>query len=135
MTGTFVIRNYRKTDYDVINSWWLGQGEMPPESDMMPEDSSFVCEIGGAPALAVTVYLTNSKAFAMTDNFVGAPALKGPLRREAAQALSNHIADFARRQGYKRLFCMCYRESLEKRYNELGYRTTIRNVTTFVRDL
>jgi hypothetical protein len=130
-----LIRPYKATDFPLVKSWWNAANEVAPLPEMMPEDSSFITEIDGRPVLAVTVYLTNSKAIAYTENFIGDPEYKGSSRREAASMLSDHIATFAKERGYQNLLCIASTQKLVGRYEELGYVKTLENVSTFVRRL
>jgi hypothetical protein len=129
------IREYQTSDWPVVKSWWKASGEMAPLPDMMPEESSFVAEVDHVPALAVAIYLTNTKELAYVENFVGNPAMSGKKRREAALILSDHIAKFAKGRGFKRLMCMTEKKPLVGRYKELGYKPTLGGVTTLVREL
>jgi hypothetical protein len=129
------IRPYRESDWPTIEGWWIASGETPPLPTMMPLESSFVAEIDGKPALAVTVYLTNTPEVAYTENFIGNPKLRGSERTSAAVILSNHIAEFAKAKGFKRLLCMTEKWALRARYQQLGYEPTLSGVTTFVRSL
>lgn len=129
------IRNYRKDDWAMIESWWKASGEIAPLPAMMPPESSFVAELDGVPALAVSVYLTNTPEVAYTENFIGNPEVRGDGRRLAALALSDHIAKFAKDMGYRRLLCMTEKPKLMSRYIELGYEPTMSGLTTLVRRL
>lgn len=129
------IRNYRKEDWAMVESWWAHASEISPVPGMMPEESSFIAEVDGIPALAVTVYLTNTPEIAYVENFIGNPAVKGGSRREASVLLSHHIAGFARGRGYRRLLCMTEKPKLMDRYQELGFSPTLSGVTTLVRVL
>ena len=129
------IRPYKQSDWETVLSWWKASGEMPPFENMMPLASSFVAEIDGKPALAVAIYLTNTKAAAYVENFIGNPDMKGSDRRQAARELSDHLAKFAKERGYQCLFCMSEKDVLHKRYFELGFHPTLSGVTTFVRPI
>ncbi len=121
--------------FTIVTSWWAAANEVGPTEDMLPPDSTFIAEIAGEPALCVTIYLTNTRSLAYVENFAGNPALKGGERRLAARLLSDYIANFARSLGYKNLICLAHREPLVRRYQELGFKPTITNVTAFVRSL
>lgn len=68
----------------MIQSWWKLQNEFPPTLEMLPEESTFICEHNKIPLTAITVYLTNSLEFCMLDNFVGNPEMRGDLRKQAS---------------------------------------------------
>jgi hypothetical protein len=128
------IRNYSKADWPEIESWWKVSGETPPLPTMMPPESSFVAELEGKPALAVAIYLTNTPELAYVENFIGNPAMKGSDRSMGASLLADHISNFARSRGYKRLLCMTEKQALKGRYIQLGFQPTLGGVTTFVRN-
>lgn len=127
------IRNFKRSEFETVVSWWNKANEQPPVIGMMPEDTTFIAEINGRPSLCVTLYLTNSKEICYVENFVGNPDVNKNKRKEAAKILSDYIAVFAGQLGYKRMMCMCYKEPLVKRYQELGYTPTLNGVTTFIR--
>lgn len=127
------IRPYRKDDWAQVDSWWKESGEIGPLETMMPLESSFIAEIDGTPALAVTLYLTNTPELCYVENFIGNPALKGGERRLATYMLLEHITKFANLLGYKRLICMTEKPILVERYKEIGFTPTLSGVTTFAR--
>lgn len=128
------IRNYSNTDYPMIESWWLECGEIAPLPGMMPEESSFVAEIDGVPALAIALYTTNTFELAYLENFIGNPAMRGEVRQKAASELVEHTVADAKRRGYKRLMCMTEKSILTSRYSQLGFYPTLCGVTTLVRN-
>ncbi|MES2355615.1 MAG: hypothetical protein V4568_14695 [Pseudomonadota bacterium] len=128
------IRPYHEADWRMVDEWWGSTGEVHPLPSMMPTDSSFIAEVGGVPALAVTVYLTNSTEVAYVENFIGNPSLSGESRRAAASVLADYISVFAKSLGHKRLVCMTEKESLVKRYKELGFIPTLSGVTALMRE-
>ena len=137
MNNKFTIRNYCAQEYEEIFSWWFRRNEPGPEPDMLPEESTFIIEIDGRAAYCVTVYVLNTKAVAWVDNFVRNPAIVGPkaLLREAVAALQSHLEHFARERGIRRLFCFSYQDALKKRYAEIGYRETLGQVSTFIKEV
>lgn len=129
------IRPYRNEDFAEIQSWWAAAGEVAPLPGMMPEESSFIAEIDGVPALAVAIYLTNTPELAYIENLIGNPILKGPDRQQAMKFLVGHFCQFAKSHGHKRLLCMTEKDKLVSRYSELGFSPTLGGVTTLVRSL
>lgn len=129
------VRPYRESEFRMIEAWWHEQNEVAPLPSMMPIDSSFIAEIDGKPALAITIYLTNCKEVAYLENFVGNPAMKGSDRRVASHILLDHVQKFAKARGFRNLLCMAHKPQLERRYVELGYRQTLGGVSTFLRNL
>jgi hypothetical protein len=129
------VRHYKHTDWPEISAWWAHSGEVSPLPLMMPEESSFIAEVDGEPALAVALYLTNTPELAYIENFVGNPKLAGPKRREAAHVLVETFCKFAKERGYNRLLCMSEKPVLVKRYMELGFQPTLSGLTTLVRSM
>lgn len=133
-SSRFRIRRYSYSrDWKTILGWWRDSGEVPPLPQMMPEESSFVAEVDGQLALAVTVYLTNTHEVAYVENFIWSQSLRGRTRRAGARTLCEHISRYARERGYLRLVCMSEKASLQHWYQDLGFTPTVRGVTTFVR--
>ncbi len=129
---SFTLRNLQSHEVASVINWY--GNEPSPTSDMMPLESTFICEISKVPALCVTLYLTNSSV-AYIELFIGNPDIKGPLRREAAQALVNHFQRFAREKGYTKLLCLAPNEALRRYYQKLGYTPTIDNVSVLLKEL
>lgn len=129
------IRNFKQSDYPMIYNWWSVQKEQAPLLGMLPEESTFVLELNKQPALCVTIYLTNTKELAYVENLVGNPELKSKERKEATYHLNEHLKEFAKSKGYKRLVCMSEKAQLKNYYTSLNYTETLNNVSTFVREL
>lgn len=127
------IRAYKDDDYEMIKTWWDRAGEVGPLPGMMPLDSSFIASIDGIPALAVCLYLTNTREISYVENFIGNPVMKSLKRREATIVLLDHITRFARDLGYKRMICMSEKPVLAQHYKSIGFTPTLSGVTTFVR--
>lgn len=127
------IRLFKKDDYELIRSWWIKANEFPPYQEMLPEESTFILEIDNQPKMCLTVYLTNCKFFAYLENFIKDPEFKNS-KNEVNQLLE-HAEKFAKDKGYKVLFCLAYKDKLKKRYEELGYKNTLNNLSSFVKEL
>ena len=119
----------------MIREWWIAAGSPAPTMDMMPENSSFVLEVDGKPLLAVTVYMTNSKQIAWVDNLISSPLPFKGNRRDYVEEMQKFLEIWAKTEGYKSLFCFSEKEVLVKRYMELGYMPTLKNVTTLVKEI
>ena len=126
------VRPYLPTDYDLIHSWWIASGEVPPQKDMMLLDSSFVLEDEGRPVMTITVYLTNTPAFAMVENLVKAPGYKN---KKAVAYAFRYAEEFAKRMGYKRTVCFGFKEKLTNLYTSLGYSPALTGLTSLFKEL
>lgn len=125
------IRNFKKNDFETILSWWNEVKEIGPTIEMLPEESTFILEINNVPKMCVTVYLTNTNYVAYAENFVKAPGLSN----KYSKTLVNHIEKFTKDKGFKVLLCLSYKEKLKRRYEKLGYRNTLNNLSSFVKEL
>lgn len=102
---------------------------------MLPKGTTFIMEGDDQILACMTMYLTNSKQFAMLDNLISNPYIDKPVRREAVKKLINHCEILAFEMGYKSLFCMSTKAKLTERYESHGYRPTFRGVTTLTKQL
>lgn len=131
----FKIKNYTNNDFKLILNWWVSQNEFPPTEDMLPEESTFICEHNGIPLTAITVYLTNSKEFCMFDNFIGNPKFPGALRKEASGLIISHAEKFAKELGYKSIMCLATENKLKNYYQGFGYIKRLDNISSFNKEL
>jgi hypothetical protein len=131
----FKVRHYNKTDFPMISEWWNKHKEMGPTEEMLPEESTFICELNGTPLTAITLYLTNSKEFCMLDNFIGNPAFRGEDRKEASKLIIEYAENLAKDLGYKSIFCMALNDSLSDYYEFFGYKKRLNNVSTLNKEL
>lgn len=131
----FSVRNYTAKDFEMVHKWWTQQNEFPPTKEMLPEESTFICEHEKTPMVAITVYLTNSKEFCILDNFIGNPDYSGNLRREASEIIVNFCEIFAKELGFKSIMCMAIKDKLKEYYPKFGYTKRMDNVATFNKEL
>ena len=131
----FSIRKFVRDDFEMIQSWWTKQNEFAPTLDMLPEESTFICELNKVPMVAITLYLTNSKEFCMLDNFVGNPDMRGNMRSEASRIIINHAEQFAKELGYKSITCLALKDKLKEYYQSFGYTKRFDNVASFNKEL
>lgn len=131
----FSIRNYNQDDFSMLLKWWILQNEFPPTKEMLPEESTFICEYENIPLVSITLYLTNSKEFCLLDNFVGNPEWKGILRKSASREIIKHAEKVAKELGYKSIMCMAYKPNLKEYYPSFGYTQRLDNVSTFNKEL
>jgi N-acetylglutamate synthase-like GNAT family acetyltransferase len=101
----------------------------------MPADSSYILEIDNKPALAGSLYYSNSENFCMIDNFVGNPDLAGAERRAATRKFLDRAEALAKERGYRRLFCMTTQDGPVEYYKRLGFQVTGQGVTTLIKEL
>lgn len=126
------IRNYKDSDYGMVKAWWDEHKEAAPLPHMLPTESTYVYELDGIPALCVTMYLLNTKAFAMVDNFVGNPAIEKSKRQVVSREGFPFLLRRAKELGIERLFCMGHRAKLKLYYESLGFSRTLTDVDTFI---
>jgi len=131
----FNVRKFKQTDFEMLHNWWKIQDEFPPTREMLPEESTFICEFNEIPMVSITVYLTNSKEFCMLDNFIGNPDVPKDLRKEASSLIIAYSEQFAKDLGYKSILCMSLKEKLSNYYQSFGYIKRLTNVSTFNKEL
>lgn len=128
------ITNFKSSDYEMIQAWWSAANELCPPLEAMPEESTFILSANGVPAASISVLLTNTKELCYLENFVSNPELKGA-RKELTQKIIDHANQYARNLGYKRTLIFSYKDKIKNRYEELGMRHTVSNVSAFVKEL
>lgn len=131
----FSVRNFKQVDFEMLQNWWKTQDEFPPTREMLPEETTFICEHNDLPLVSITLYLTNSKEFCMLDNFVGNPELRGDLRKEASALIISHAEQLAKKLGYKSIMCLALKDKLGEYYQSFGYKKRFSNVLTFNKEL
>ncbi len=130
------IRPYRASDFPVISAWWARSGEPGALTlNMIPPETTWIIELDKQPALVVSLLVMNVPIMAMVENFVGNPELKGPQRRQATVTLLQYIESHARSLGIKHLFCLSNHPKLKQKYEGLGFRRTLDDVSTFIKPL
>ncbi len=131
----FNIRLYTEADYEMIKWWAEYYFETPPTKEMLPLNTTFICEINKIPSLTVTAYYTNCKEVSYLEHYFGNPDMEGPLRKEAGQRLLGYVSELAKNMGFKRIVCLGYKEKVKKRYEEMGFIKTLDNLSSFVKEL
>lgn len=129
-----MIRHYRHSDFDVISSWWIAQGEPAPGVGMMIPDGTFVLEMNGEPIMSLTAFLTLS-SIGYLEGYIAQPGLEKWLSNSGGRMLWDHCFEFLRQGNCKTVICYCDEESLVKRYEELGMTKVLDNVTCLAREL
>lgn len=127
------IREYQADDFNTLQCWW-GNSPAKPTEDMLPPDT-FVLEIDGQASVSACLYLTNNKYAAMIEHLVANPALPKETRHEAVAAMFEFLEAEARSRGYRYLTIFSFIDRLKARYENLGYRPTRSNITTFCKAL
>lgn len=128
------IRQYKDSDYDMLVKWWNDQGEAAPEKDLIPVESTFVLEVNNVPIYSLSAYLTNVKGMAFFENFVGNPLYKKE-RKEYSVAIMAYVENFIKEKGYKRVVCFSYKDKVKSRYQEMGMKKTLDNISSFIKEL
>lgn len=128
------IVNFKSSDYSMISDWWKAANEPCPPMEAMPFESTFVISTDGIAAASISVLLTNTKELCYLENFVSNPELKGK-RKELTQKIIDHANEYAKTLGYKRTLIFSYKDKIKNRYEELGMRRTVSNISAFVKEL
>jgi hypothetical protein len=130
----YVIRNYNKTDYEMICSWWNSADMQAPTPGLIPSESTFLIEVENKPVMSIALFLTNTE-MAYLENFIANPEFKSTMRKHVSQLIVNHAIGFAKNLGYKRVCCLSVHDKTSKRYEELGMRQTTENLKSFVKEI
>lgn len=119
----------------MLDSWWRQYDEPGPLPTMVPAESTWVLELDNRPALAVSLIYTNISEYCYVENFIGNPELKGVQRKVGGHHLLKYISEVARARGYRRLLCLGYKNAVKRRYLELGFKSTLDNLSSFVKEV
>lgn len=130
----FSTRFFRRDDYLLLRSWWTLRKMVPPQIDMMPEESTFIAEVNGIPVASVSIILTNTGT-AWVDNFIADPESDTEMRKIAMDLTWEEIKRSLKTQGYVRLFAMSVNPRTRRRYEHFGFKKTLENVTTMMGEL
>jgi len=129
------IRKYTDKDYEMICSWWKFHGEPIPPEELISQFTYILEAPIDKPWLCLSLITFNTPWVAWSAGLVSNPDIRAHGRKEAVKLLWDHVADLAKKMGYKNLLCIAPCESLEKRYAELGFVATKRNQTFMVKSL
>src|SRR5574343_1079715 len=84
----FNVPFFSPTEYMLIRSWWTLRKMIPPELDMIPEESTFDLDVEGKPVASLTVILTNTGT-AWLDNFITDPESDYSMRDRKSTRLNS----------------------------------------------
>lgn len=129
------IRAYNETsDYEMLSSWWNGHGQAAPRKDMLP-DTTYILEYDNKPLLSACLYLMNCKAASMVENVISNPFFPVASRQDCVAHLFSHLESVAKSKGYNTLVLLSYEDKVKHRYEDLGFKRTLNNVTTFAKEV
>jgi hypothetical protein len=126
-----MIRNYKSSDFPMISEWWMSHNEPGPLPGNIPEDSSFILEYEGIPATSISVILTNTK-FVYFENFVRNPKFNDKIGKQCTKELWDYATEFAKSKNYDHIIFVSYKDKIKARYEELGAKRTLDNLSSFV---
>lgn len=130
-----MIRSYKDSDYIEIFKWWIKADEIPPFKEMLTKETTFVYEKNDKPLVCISLYLTNCKEIAYLENFVRDPQFLGKEKDTAMRQILDYVENVAKTRGYKRLICFSYKDKVKSKYEEFGYRNTLNNLASFVKEI
>jgi hypothetical protein len=131
----YTIRLYTIHDYPMLQGWWKAAEEPEPSKEMLPEDTTYIMEYNDVPILSVCLYLTNCNEFCDADCFIGNPEFAGEVRQIGAIKIVEFLEHSAKRLGYKKIRAFAYKDKLKEYYPNLGFKKTVDNVASFVKEL
>lgn len=129
------IRPFRNTDFEMICSWWEFYGAVPPIAGMMCEDGTFILELGTEPVMTLSVLLTQSKEISYFEGYCAKPGLSKENSNDCGNILWDHCYKYLRDKGYKRVIIFTDKDSLARRYMDLGMTKAVGGLTSLAREL
>lgn len=120
-------------DYEMLEDWWKAHKMQAPARDMTPS-TTFITTKASTPYLSVALFLTNT-SLAWVDNLIGNPSVDKSLRRDLVKPTLDYISNYAANLGFNKLFCMSIDPRTSRRYRQLGFVETCKNVNTFVKEI
>lgn len=125
----YKIRPYKKSDFEMVCSWW-NSAEMPGMRESMIPSTTYVVEKDGDPMMTACLFLMNCPDGCMVENLVSSPEYKGN-REGATELLFGHLESVAKDQGYKTMVIFSHEEKLKNLYKNMGFVKAMDNVTVF----
>ncbi len=129
------IKLVKNTDIPMIVKWWEAAEMYGFTGDYLPSDSSYMAYYNDEPCALLALYKTNIKEYAYLECYVSNPSISKDIRRKTTEHLLNYIEEQARSLHYRKLVCLTHIPALKPRYEALGYKPSLNNVTTFVKEL
>ncbi len=85
------------------------------------------------PVMTITALLTQSKKYSLLEGYCAKPGLDKALSNALGKALWDYAFEFLKGNNYENVLCFTDRPKLVKRYEELGMRKIISNMTCLAR--
>lgn len=130
----FAIRNYKSSDFELVNSWWKKIGKTS-SFNVYPEESSYILEYKDKPLLCASLYLLNSPIAAMLENVICDFEYEVPNRKELVKEFVNHLEVLTKSKGYQNLILLVYEDKLKDRWEDLGFIRISNNISGFCKPL
>lgn len=124
-----------QSDVPMLTRWWEAAEMYGFTGDYLPRDTAYMTLSDGEPAAVLCIYKTNIKEYAYLECYIANPDMEKSERRLASEHLVKYAEKQAVLMGYKKLVCLTHIDALKARYEELGYKPSLQNVTTFVKEL
>jgi hypothetical protein len=127
MSGKINVRKIELEDYEFINKWWVEQGFVALEKDILPMNG-----LGGLiiekekPIAAAYLYITNSKV-GYIDNLITDPKYVSKDRFDIILMLIQACEQMANEVGCLEIWAMTENEGIIQRCKALGYNTSERS--------
>lgn len=130
-----MIRPYRDDDFEMIKQWHLDHETDPPLPGMMVKDGTFVVEEEGVALMCVTALKTQSCEISYLEGFCSKPGMGVETRRALGALLAEHCYQYLSEAGFKRVVCLSPHPSLTRRYEELGFRSSMNGLESLMKEL
>ena len=117
----------------MLQSWYNNIGWELKETSL-PTDTTYILEVDNIPVLSACLFLMNCKDASMVENVIGNPEYK-ELRKGKLPLLINHLENEAKNLGYNTLVIFSFEDKVKSIYENLGFKKTLENVTTFAKEI
>lgn len=123
------IRLFKAEDYQTLSEWWDEFPDEPKPALAELPVTSFVVHKDERPLAFMSMFVSNGD-WVMLEGLIADPDLHKDERRSAVEELVSHCYSMARDAKARRVLGVTMRESLAKRYTELGM--SIRKTNVFL---
>lgn len=133
----WAIRPYNDKDYEQIASWWARRGQGEPLAGFLKPATCYVVqdELNGLLAAACFFRDPDMQVYGHLAGPCTNPDLPKHIRKEALQAVMQHIECKAKEEGITHLMMMGVNDKLTGIWNKMGYHVTMTGVSLCVREL
>lgn len=126
-----MIRLYKKSDYEILKSWWAHYNQPAPTVGMIPTYSTFILESQLKPVMSISVIMTNVDVV-LIENLIKDPAFRD---QQAVSRMFKYAEEFAKSEGYSSVILLPHVSKLKQKYQNLGYVDLVDNISILFKNL